>query len=419
MFTLGKRKVVPIHDEDGIDAREANELELENLETSSRGPSVGASVAPSFIERSRVSATTRLSGLTVKIRKTANMTSRAVCDCLPPLLLLPMLSVLLVAMILVLMLPVFYVFRNEASADRGVAAYPPNMTQVPLIKLNQISLVGRVLGVNPTTYTTTISFDVIPGGDFKQSLAYGSLQLPKNYYLSLYMGRSALTFYTGDSMETIPCEIAMHEKRRLIDFPFDSYAVNMTFMAYIIAIGASASYDGYNNNKSSFDIPADWDIEYNLPVGVLINTAMQGFTIHNNVYSASRPNVSIVIVELYLQRSCATKFFSIFIVILMWCLSLAMMIIAIQHVFLSKAEVTFETPALAIGMLFALPFVRDVQPGVPAIGCSVDVLGFFWNMMLISFAAIILMCRIVGQPYAKNKVRVAPGTNQGHSLQCA
>jgi hypothetical protein len=43
-------------------------------------------------------------------------------------------------------------------------------------------------------------------------------------------------------------------------------------------------------------------------------------------------------------------------------------------------------------MLFALPALRNIQPGVPPIGSSEDLAGFMWNMLLI--AAAIITCLI-------------------------
>ena len=43
-------------------------------------------------------------------------------------------------------------------------------------------------------------------------------------------------------------------------------------------------------------------------------------------------------------------------------------------------------------MLFALPALRNIQPGVPPIGSSEDLAGFMWNMLLI--AAAIITCLV-------------------------
>jgi len=44
--------------------------------------------------------------------------------------------------------------------------------------------------------------------------------------------------------------------------------------------------------------------------------------------------------------------------------------------------------AMPIILIFALPALRNVQPGVPAVGAYCDVVGFFWNIGLVSMAAV-------------------------------
>eukprot|EP00955_Chlamydomonas_euryale_P100766 365303-Chlamydomonas_euryale.AAC.53 len=75
----------------------------------------------------------------------------------------------------------------------------------------------------------------------------------------------------------------------------------------------------------------------------------------------------------------------------MWIISLGMLAIAINYVLSSSLEVFYDIPALAIALLFALPFVRDVQPSVPTVGITVDILGFFFNMIIIAIATLMVM----------------------------
>lgn len=75
------------------------------------------------------------------------------------------------------------------------------------------------------------------------------------------------------------------------------------------------------------------------------------------------------------NRTKGTRFFSIFIVILMWVLSGMMLTLVVDHVFLRPREPAPPTMGVCIALLFALPAVRGTQPEVPPIGVAVDVLG--------------------------------------------
>jgi hypothetical protein len=58
------------------------------------------------------------------------------------------------------------------------------------------------------------------------------------------------------------------------------------------------------------------------------------------------------------------------------------LVLALDHAFLRPREPVPPTIGFSIGLLFALPAMRNTQPEVPPIGVAVDVLGFFWNMSI-------------------------------------
>jgi len=43
---------------------------------------------------------------------------------------------------------------------------------------------------------------------------------------------------------------------------------------------------------------------------------------------------------------------------------------------------------MPVALIFALPALRNVQPGVPQVGAYCDVVGFFWNVGLVAMAAV-------------------------------
>jgi hypothetical protein len=69
-------------------------------------------------------------------------------------------------------------------------------------------------------------------------------------------------------------------------------------------------------------------------------------------------------------------------------------------------------------MLFALPAVRNVQPGNPPIGCTADFIAFFWGLGLITAASLILILNYIktykGEPWAPGIVKKS-GVKKGQS----
>ncbi len=71
----------------------------------------------------------------------------------------------------------------------------------------------------------------------------------------------------------------------------------------------------------------------------------------------------------------------------MWVLSLTILTLAVTLWFRER-KVEPGTIGISTGLLFALPAIRNTQPGAPIIGCIADTSGFFWNMALVALAGI-------------------------------
>jgi len=108
-----------------------------------------------------------------------------------------------------------------------------------------------------------------------------------------------------------------------------------------------------------------------------------------------------------ITRGSVVRFFSIFVVILMWLLSSFELAMAVDHVVVRPRQVLSPTIGFGVSMMFALPAVRSTQPGIPGMGCLVDVAGFFWNMAMISCgsaaAAAVSLCWAVPAPASSRK----------------
>ena len=126
----------------------------------------------------------------------------------------------------------------------------------------------------------------------------------------------------------------------------------------------------------------------NVPIAFEYSTFLQGWDLTSDILSPDLANY--LESETQFRRSKTTKFFSVFINILMWLLSLFLLAITVG-IWFRKRKV--EAPLLAFNaaLLFAIPAIRQVQPGVPTIGCIADAVGFFWCMAIVSACLLALM----------------------------
>ncbi|KAJ9064066.1 F-box only protein 9 [Entomophthora muscae] len=93
---------------------------------------------------------------------------------------------------------------------------------------------------------------------------------------------------------------------------------------------------------------------------------------------------------LRITRPPTIIFFSIFVIILMWVISLVMAGVAFTIILLVDTRPEGGYMALGSGLLFALPFLRNAQPDVPPIGIIIDAMGFIWNMIIVTSASILI-----------------------------
>ncbi|RKP08438.1 hypothetical protein THASP1DRAFT_29759 [Thamnocephalis sphaerospora] len=97
---------------------------------------------------------------------------------------------------------------------------------------------------------------------------------------------------------------------------------------------------------------------------------------------SGRQDDTYYLLVLEMSRNTTVIGLSIFLTIVMWCLTLAMAHITLQFTVFQREP---PPPLVPIGLivLFAMPGLRNVQPGIPATGCAIDFLGFTWQVAAI------------------------------------
>eukprot|EP00820_Chromera_velia_P005255 Cvel_18109.t1-p1 / transcript=Cvel_18109.t1 / gene=Cvel_18109 / organism=Chromera_velia_CCMP2878 / gene_product=hypothetical protein / transcript_product=hypothetical protein / location=Cvel_scaffold1485:2097-3357(-) / protein_length=213 / sequence_SO=supercontig / SO=protein_coding / is_pseudo=false len=77
-----------------------------------------------------------------------------------------------------------------------------------------------------------------------------------------------------------------------------------------------------------------------------------------------------------------------FVMALMWAAAICILLAALS-LLRSVEDASYDVPALAVGLLFAMPFIRDVMPDVPTVGVSVDFLSYYWVLLIIVIATVL------------------------------
>jgi len=159
-------------------------------------------------------------------------------------------------------------------------------------------------------------------------------------------------------------------------YPFDTYTGSLLISAAVLQSGQP------------------------IPLTIYTVGAVQGFTSTTKFQGLSdgtQVDGSTVELTFVFRRSNTTRLFSAIIFILMWLLSLSVFTAAMSIWFREKNA---ELPLVAIStaLLFALPNIRNSQPGVPTVvGTTEDMVGFFWNLVLVGTSAVSLLIKYILQ----------------------
>ncbi|KAJ7808598.1 hypothetical protein B0H14DRAFT_1511160 [Mycena olivaceomarginata] len=152
-------------------------------------------------------------------------------------------------------------------------------------------------------------------------------------------------------------------------YPFDVFAINYQIFAFT------------SPTNKTYGTP--------LPMTIYSQGTIQGFkidTTFTGLVDGSGVNIQITI-------SCSpiTKAFSIIIIFIMWYLS-GGIFIAAMSIWFRERKVEPLLITISTVLLFALPNVCNTQPRTPAItGTTSDMVGLFWNLLLVATSAISLI----------------------------
>ncbi|CAO3638920.1 unnamed protein product [Cunninghamella echinulata] len=218
--------------------------------------------------------------------------------------------------------------------------------------------------IDPIKETANIRIDMDPPLD--NGMSYFAM-LPPNSYSFYFNGKTTTVNGTDPSTEwNFPINVYGDPGR----YPFDYYQEILHFGFF----PNHTLTNGITTHISAYGAQTGWDVAFN------IRTDTNGyFTLETSI-----------------TRNYVTKGFSLFVMILSWVLSLCQFFICAQALVRNR-EMIPQIIALPATLLFALPSLRNVQPGIPPIGIFLDMAGFFWNMALVAISLLICCLMFIFQ----------------------
>jgi len=214
-------------------------------------------------------------------------------------------------------------------------------------------------------------------------------------YVNNNVGSQEYNFDPDKLISPIEITTSMHDGR-VADYPFDSHKAELL----LILTTPRELPDSLRKTDSlsasiqdsllalSAEIPVDIKLEF--------NGAINGINLSAYEQDLEYEGMAIKLVNMDINRAKSVKGFSLFIMCSMIAITLILLILIYSIIF-SKRKVGLELFAFAAALLFALPALRDVQPGVPSIGSLIDFIAFFWaegiSAILLIISAIIWLIK--------------------------
>jgi Domain of unknown function (DUF4436) len=187
-----------------------------------------------------------------------------------------------------------------------------------------------------------------------------------NSFLSGNQNRYPFDRYTTD----IELVVTAPAEKEAEPVPEDNLDENADPLATTLIVGAS-------DLDHSETIPIKENFIASIP-----GVKFQGAITQNDTYKLMHTTIAM-------RRANNVITVSVFVMILMFILAISV-VAMVLHVNASPGEMNLLPLSLCVTLIFGLPALRNMQPGVPPVGGFNDYLSFIWSEMMVSISAITL-----------------------------
>lgn len=306
---------------------------------------------------------------------------------------------LIIAMVLLVLFAAAYIFvltkYNSEGEDRAAWLEPDTQKAGE----NRIDVNGRIVTADPVKGDVMVRLEFKPHGSLL-SPDGATLARDLDLYVASATGKNVHEFKKGKRMSPVEAVFEMYEGEPM-DYPFDEHTAQLEFF-----------FEGKGGEGGGAQP---------IPVTVALRGSVAGLRFetehatkaesepakdaeqakeseHTKVSTPEHPVITIQI-----ERASTARFFSIFIMIAMWALTIGV-IFLVYRVFAGHRKIEISMFSFLGALLFAFPALRNAQPGTPPIGTFSDFLAFFWAEVIIALSLLsVVLCWLVRGPGGEAK----------------
>jgi hypothetical protein len=224
-------------------------------------------------------------------------------------------------------------------------------------------------------------------------------------------GKQEVTFDKGKKMTPTEALLNMYDGS-VTDYPFDTHKAELIFWFSVKpdkpadkpadkpkpaedAPGAEPKPETKPEPKPEAD---EEDEETDVPFTLDFTPAMAGYTIEQAKSKDS--DETYIDIEMTIARSSMVKSFSIFVMLLMWGVSLAVLFLVLSVVIRGR-KVEIAMFSFIATLIFSFVAVRNTQPAVPPVGTFSDYVSFFGAEVILALSLLTILFTWLLRPAAK------------------
>jgi hypothetical protein len=257
---------------------------------------------------------------------------------------------------------------------------------------DHVAISVLVTGVNPATQELTAQISLRPQGAIAQDEVTPAVDL--KLLINNVRSQEEFDFPHGKRMNRIVAVFPLNGE--LNKYPFDRYGTTlwllMTTPARKTQPQASTVPEGGGKEEPQAEHLAVGTTalqkSMTVPLTISLSASTPGLKFGGNVSRES--SLRVTAIELGIRRADNVIAVSILVMTLMS--GLAMSLLALVLKTMTKGPKVDLVPlSFTISLIFGLPALRNIQPGVPPVGALGDYVSFIWAEMIVGLSAIIII----------------------------
>lgn len=272
----------------------------------------------------------------------------------------------------------------------------------------------KLLTVDPVKGDVTARIEFTPHGAYVKE--DGTLTRNFKLYVNSANGKQDYEFQKGKRMTPVEAVINMYDGL-VTDYPFDHHNAFLELFFTTPATAESKASESTKPSEGSSESAAK-------PAGekggqsnaeqkkseatagsdedVALSVDFYGSIAGYRIEAAKTPESDdeYVGIDMKISRSGTVVFFSVFVMILMWGVTLAVLFLVLS-IFLRGRKIEIAMFSFLAALLFAFAAVRNSQPAVPPIGTFSDFVSFFWAEVILALCLLSIIFAWLFRPTAK------------------